>query len=74
MVRLEKENKHLLDLVDQMRNSNPDCRSKQLEEENRSLSDSIFEYKTMISKLTKVGIIVIATIIAVVVTVVMLTR
>ncbi|XP_066932183.1 girdin-like [Clytia hemisphaerica] len=52
-MRLERENKHLINLIENLRTSTPDSRARQLEEENRALSDNIFEYKTMISKLTK---------------------
>ena len=67
-MRLEHENKHLMNVVENLRTSTPDCRSRQLEEENRSLSENMLEYKTTISKLTKVGVVVGAAIIAVVVT------
>ena len=65
---MENENKHLMNVVENLRTSTPDGRARQLEEENRTLSESILEYKTTVSKLTKVGVVVGAAIIAVVVT------
>lgn len=71
-MRLERENKHLMSLIENLRTSTPaDARSLHLEDENRALSDNIFEYKSMISKLTKVGVLVLAVIVAIVVTVVL---
>ena len=68
MMRLEQENNHLMNVVENLRTSTPDSRARQLEEENRTLSESMLEYKTTISKLTKVSVVVGAAIIAVVVT------
>lgn len=69
-MRLEHENKHLMNVVENLRTSTPDSRARQLEEENHSLSESMLEYKTTISKLTKVGVMIGAAIVAVVVTLV----
>ena len=68
MMRLEHENNHLMNVVENLRTSTPDSRARQLEEENRTLSESMLEYKTTISKLTKVSVVVGAAIVAVVVT------
>jgi len=73
-MRLERENKHLMSLIENLRTSTPDTRSLHLEDENRALSDNIFEYKSMISKLTKVGVMILAVIIVVVVVVVLVSQ
>lgn len=69
VIRLERENKHLMNVVENLRTSTPDNRARQLVEENRSLSENMLEYKTTISKLTKVGVIIGAAVVAIIVTI-----
>jgi len=70
LLRLERENEHLKTMVDTLRTSTPSSnnnnnRLDDLESDNEHLHQSNAQYKHMISKLTKVGVIVIVGVIAV---------
>lgn len=68
-MRLERENKHLSDLVENLRNTTIDTRLQELQNDNTNLSANIVDYKNMITKLTKVGITIIVVVVSVVVVV-----
>lgn len=53
IMRLERENKHLSDLVENLRNTTIDTRLQELQNDNTNLSANIVDYKNMITKLTK---------------------
>ncbi|XP_065660956.1 girdin isoform X4 [Hydra vulgaris] len=53
LLRLEKENKQLSLIIDNLKTGIPVDKIKQLKESNEQMSENIFQYKNMITTLTK---------------------
>ena len=56
LLRLEKENKHLMKLVESLREGTP--RVRELEKEIEALEDKLDDEKTQVARLTEVCLII----------------
>ena len=67
LLRLERENKQLTMIIDNLKTGIPVDKIKQLKESNDQMSENMFQYKNMITTLTKVCLVSVVIIIIVVV-------